>query len=77
MTGTYHEFVSYSPVHDCEVCRLSVFDSRGGEFYVIIPRENGRRWRERRAKALDDIDYAIARGMEPGQVIVKEPNGDW
>lgn len=71
MTG-YHEFRSYSPLHDCVMVRLSVFDARDAEFFMLIPEAAPKRYRERRDKALQDIDYAIAQRMEPGQVCVSD-----
>jgi hypothetical protein len=70
--GGYHEFRSYSPIHDCEVVRLSVFDAHGREFFMTLPASAPRRYRERRTKALEAIDYAIEQKMEPGEVRVSE-----
>lgn len=69
MTTGYHEFRSYSPLHDCEMVRISVFDERGAEYFQIIPASSPKRYRERRDKALDLIDYAISQKMEPGMVV--------
>lgn len=68
MNGTYHEYRSYSPLHDAEMVRLSVFDARGAEYFMMLAA--GRKYRDRRLQALDDIDYAIQRGMQPGEVRV-------
>lgn len=73
MNGLYHEFRSYSPVHDAEMIRISVFDARGAEYFILIPAADGRRYRERRDEALEDIDTAIAQKCEPGQVVVSAP----
>lgn len=72
MTGAYHEYRYYSPLHDTEMVRLSVFDSRDAEFFMLIPASTPRRYRERRTEALEAIDYAIEHGMEPGQVKIGE-----
>lgn len=71
MSG-YHEFRSYSPLHDCVMVRISVFDARDAEFFMLIPESAPKRYRERRDRALQDIDYAIEHGLEPGEVRVVE-----
>lgn len=68
MTG-YHEFRQYSPLHDCEMIRLSVFDDRGAEYWMLLPAGFPRKYRERREHALELIDYAIKKKLEPGQVV--------
>lgn len=42
---------------------------RGGEFFVIIKADDGRRYREKRDEALSMIKEAIEAGLEPGQVL--------
>lgn len=69
--SAYHEFTFWSPWLDCEAVRVSMANASGQEFYRIIPRENGKRWRERRTEALDIIETAIAQGCEPGEVRVE------
>lgn len=69
MTGGYHEFRSYSPLHDCEMVRISVFNERGAEYWMGIPVTAPKKYRERRDKALEAIDYAIEHKLEPGQVV--------
>lgn len=68
MFGLYHEYRFYSPVHDEDMVRVSVFDMRGREFFAMVPA--GKRYRQRRTEALDDIDTAIGQGCDPGQVVV-------
>ena len=68
MNGVYHEFRSYSPIHDCEVGRISVFNERGSEFYMLVPVESPRKYRHARQAALDAIQEAMDRHLEPGQV---------
>lgn len=71
MNTTFHEHRCYSPIHDAEMVRLSLFDKRGFEFFALIPSENGRKWRERRDKALDAIADAMQAGDVPGEIEVK------
>lgn len=67
----YREFRFYDGMNDRQAVRLSVASPRGGEFFMILPRENGRRWRERRTEALGFIAEAIERGLNPGEVVVQ------
>jgi hypothetical protein len=69
----YRLFQSYSAQHDCQMVRVSVADPRGREYFAMIPRDEGRRWRERLTEALENIEAAIAQGCEPGEVKVMEP----
>lgn len=84
MSLVYSEMTTYSPLHDCDLTRLSVVDPahkrsefRGAEYFCLIPRNlppvlNGRRmrWRDIRQSALDQLEDAIAQGAEPGKIIV-------
>jgi hypothetical protein len=67
MTG-YLSFRFYSPEMDTAAVRLSMADSRGREYYAILPGGSGKGWRERRDTALDAIEAAIEAGEEPGEV---------
>ena len=67
----WHEFSFYSPLLDADACRLSMFDQHGGEFFMIVPLEDGRPWRSKRDKALDAIEWAISHGLQPGEVRVQ------
>ena len=64
----FSEYTQWSPIFDCEVTRLSVFDGNGSEYFFMIPRENARRYRDRRDEALEAIDVAITEGLPPGEV---------
>jgi len=44
---TYSEFRSYSPRHDCEMVRLSMWDSDSREHFLLV-RPDGRGWADRR-----------------------------
>lgn len=63
----YSEYRLYSVIKDAVVSRISIADARGGEFWMEIPGE-GKGYREARAKALEDIQEAIEKGLPPGQV---------
>lgn len=67
---SFHEFRGYSAIHDREMIRLSVADNRGSEFWMLLPARDAKPWRERRTEALDNIEFAIAQGLEPGEVKV-------
>lgn len=71
MSG-YHEFRAYSTLHDCDMVRLSMFDQRGAEYFSMIPAVARVRYRERRNRAIEAIDYAIEQKMEPGMVITSD-----
>lgn len=49
--------------------RLSMVDDRNGEFFMFIPAEDGRRYRERRDEALETIQTAINAKLDPGEVL--------
>jgi ArsR family metal-binding transcriptional regulator len=71
----YHEWISYSPEHDCEMARLWMYDARGSEFFRMIPvvfpmAGKHAPYRERRAAAVETIYEAIIAGYEPGEVHV-------
>lgn len=70
--SAFHEARAYSPIHDAEMVRLSLYDTRGGEFFALVPSNRGTKWRERRNAILDAIDDAIMRGDPPGEVEVSK-----
>lgn len=67
MSG-YREFVYWSPTLGRKAARLSMVDSRGGEFFAVVPADDVALYRKRRAEALDAIELAIAVGEPPGEV---------
>lgn len=71
MTRHIHftEYEYYSPILDDDVCRISVADEHGQEFFAIVG-VNGKGYRQRRDEAIDVILQAIQQGCAPGQVIV-------
>lgn len=68
MNGVYYEFIQYSPIHDCEVARLTVFDARGAEYFVLLPITTSNRYRHAKIAALDAISETMERGDKPGEV---------
>lgn len=59
----------YSPLIDGMQMRISVADARGGEFFklVAVP-ERASEYKRVRDEVLDEIEAAIGRGDEPGEV---------
>ena len=68
MSG-FQEMRFWSPTLGCDAARLSMTDERGSEYFMIVPREAGARWREKRAEAVEVIERAIHDGVEPGEVV--------
>lgn len=66
----YREFAHWSLALDCPAVRLSVWDERGGEYWMLLPRRPGDKWRKAREEALESIAEAIEQGCEPGEVRV-------
>lgn len=66
---TVNEYAHWNVLMDCNAVRLSVFDDRGAEFFMLLERDKPR-WRDRRREALDAIGEAIEIGCEPGEVRV-------
>lgn len=76
MPHALSEFTAYNPIYDAEITRLSLTNDEGLEYYALLRRENGKAWRERRAKAIDQMLDAMTPvsegglGLPPGQVDV-------
>ena len=65
----FSEFQYYSLLHDREMIRISMVNDRFGEFFMLIPAYEGKRYRERRDEALETIQSAIGAGLDPGEVL--------
>ena len=65
----YQEFSFYSATLGGNASRLSICDNQGHEFFVTIPRETGKKYRDRKAKALALVMDAIERGDQPGECL--------
>jgi hypothetical protein len=67
----YRSFRFWSPVLGCHAERLSMFDTKGGEFFVVLPLSGtSKQNRMDKQKALDAIADAIEGGKQPGVVNV-------
>lgn len=78
----YTEYRFWSPLMGCEAVRISTVGgtpaarfhgeaARGQEYYAVFAADvSGRVYRERRSRALDMIEEAIARGFPPSEVEV-------
>ena len=64
------EFQSYSPIHDKEIVRLSMADTLGQEYYVILTETEGRVYRDMRERAIETLMDAIENCDPPGEVEV-------
>ena len=63
---TWSERTYYSMDLDCQVSRVSGFDDRHQEHWLVI--ETGRGYRDRRTAAVEKIMASIEAGDEPGEV---------
>lgn len=63
----FSEYEYYSVLHDAEVCRISVPDENGREFFAVVPLD-GKDYKGRRDKAMDAIVEAMRLGLRPGEV---------
>lgn len=74
----YHEYKFWSPEWDGVFVRVSTIDDSKAtpynpqEYFMILPWEDGRNWREQRLKALEMMEHAIQSGEEPGEVFADE-----
>jgi hypothetical protein len=68
---TFTEYSYWSPVLGDDAVRLSVFNDRGGELYIIIPDGSG--YVDRRAAALELLAEALEERLPPGEVRVRPP----
>jgi len=65
-----HEHHFWSPVLGEDAVRVSMFDDRGGEFFMVVADRGAREYRQARLDAAEAIDQAIREGLEPGEVRV-------
>ena len=63
----FSEFVTYSPLYDAEVARISVPDANGCEYFAIVAID-GKGYRQRRDEAIGKCVEAIKAGCPPGEV---------
>lgn len=60
------EKIGYSVAHDCDMARISGFDDRSQEHYLMI--ETGAGYRERRAEAVERLMESIEAGDPAGEL---------
>lgn len=65
-----NEFRCYSPFYDRTITRVSMADANGSEFFVIVPLDGGKAYRNARKRAIEAISAAIETRQEPGEVRV-------
>jgi hypothetical protein len=66
MPGNYTQYNYWSPILGTNACRLSMRDARGSEFFAIVPRVDGKAWKDIRIATLTMIQEAIDSGNDPG-----------
>ena len=71
--STYSEIRFWSPTLGCDAARLSMVGEQNREYFRVVPVEMVRdrkklRWRDWRNENLEEIEAAIVRGDEPGEV---------
>jgi len=70
----YQEIVNYSPLFDCNVCRLSVAGPNGAEYFTIVPKpKKSSEWRKLKEDILCKIESVIEiqvrkNCIQPGEV---------
>lgn len=66
----YQEIITYSPMIDAQVARLSVAGPRGAEYFSMVKKPaSGREWKVLREKVLDTIETEMPT-REPGEIQV-------
>lgn len=78
MNLQYREYKFYSPEWDGQFVRISTTNpdhvgrTNPGEYFMLLPWNHGRKWREQRLKALEAIAEAVQAGYDPGEVFIGE-----
>lgn len=70
--SVFREHRFWSPIFGCDAVRLSMVDSRGSEFFKVVAAPEGKAYRQMREDVLDEIEAAVLRGDEPGEVCGEE-----
>lgn len=71
----FSEWFHYDITRDADVCRVSIADPAGREFFAVVPTD-GKGYRDRRDDAVSAILTAIEAGDEPGEVSVQFERAD-
>lgn len=66
--ATYQENHYYSPLHDSDVVRFSMFNAQHQEYFATVPVDEGRAWRETKEVMLDALAAAVRADRGPGEV---------
>lgn len=62
------EYRYWSPILGDEALRISYYNARGHEYFVIVSAADGKALRELRQRAAERFYDAIQSGQEPGEV---------
>jgi hypothetical protein len=62
------EFNFWSPLLGADAVRVSMVDENGEEFFAIIEKTEGLRWRNDKREACEMLDQAIRAGLRPGEI---------
>jgi hypothetical protein len=68
VTVRLREYRYWSPLLGTEALRLSCYNPRGHEYFMIVSAENGKALRELRQRAAERFYDAIQAGQDPGEV---------
>ncbi len=63
---SWSETSSYSLAHDCDMARISGFDDKCQEHWIMV--EMGAGYRERRQEAVERLMDSIEAGDPPGEL---------
>lgn len=70
ITIRLREYRFWSPILGVEALRISYYNDRGHEYFVIVPAENGKGLREMRQRAAERFYDAVQSGQNPGEVLL-------
>lgn len=68
VTIRLREYRFWSPMLGEEALRISCYNERGHEYFMIVSAENGKKLRELRHNAAEKFYDAIQSGRDPGEV---------
>jgi len=68
---SYREYRFWSPVLGCDASRLSMWDERGREFFMILAADDGKAYKARKTQAIEAISFAIDMRLDPGEVRIQ------
>lgn len=69
VTISLREYRFWSPILGTEALRISCYNQRGHEYFMVVSAENGKGLRELRQRAAERFYDAIQSGQDPGEVI--------